>query len=204
MPQVSITSWSCMASWAISTRRMVPIASARGRQRSSAIGSPSARVVSRRSRYCWISSLASIVASLHFAAALEGAAQRAFVGVFEVAADGQAARQARHHDVRTGQQRRDVGGGVVALVVGVCSEDYLAHRLTVALACAPHARHQLVYAQVARADALYWRERAVQHVVEALEGAGLFQRQHIQRLLDDADDAAVALEAGPDRAQGSP
>ena len=54
--------------------------------------------------------------------------------------------------------------------------------------------------QVLRLDAVERRQRAAEHVVEAAVLAGALDREQVDRLLDDADDRAVAARVEADRA----
>ena len=50
-------------------------------------------------------------------------------------------------------------------------------------------------------DAVERRERAAEHVVEAAVLVRALERDHVDRLLDDADDGAVAARVEADRAE---
>src|SRR5204863_2228457 len=54
------------------------------------------------------------------------------------------------------------------------------------------ARQQALDLQIVRANPLERRDGAHQHMVYALELARLFDRAHVLRLFDDADDVVVA------------
>ena len=60
---------------------------------------------------------------------------------------------------------------------------------------------QLVDPQVLGLDAVERRERAAEHVVEAAVLVRALERDHVDRLLDDADDGAVAARVEADRAE---
>ena len=119
-------------------------------------------------------------------------AERDLVGVLEVAADGEAAREPRHGGA-VAQPVGEVRGGRLARHVRVRREHHLAD-LTLG-----DALEQLVDAQVLRLDPVERRERAAEHVVEAAVLVGALERDHVDGLLDDADDRAVAagVEADP-------
>jgi len=63
-----------------------------------------------------------------------------------------------------------------------------------------HPLQQLVDAQVAGVDAVERGERTTEDVVEAAELRGSLERDHVDRLFDDADDRVVAPRVGADRA----
>ena len=56
-------------------------------------------------------------------------------------------------------------------------------------------------AEPVRADAIDRRDRAVEHVVEAAELAGPFEREDVERLLDDAQPASSRARVAADRAE---
>ena len=60
---------------------------------------------------------------------------------------------------------------------------------------------QLVDPQVLGLDAVERRERAAEDVVEAAVLVGPLERDHVDGLLDDADDGAVAARVEADRAE---
>ena len=60
---------------------------------------------------------------------------------------------------------------------------------------------QLADLQALGADAVDRRDRAVEDVVEALELGRPLEREHVERLLDDAQPALVAARVAADRAQ---
>src|SRR5579872_5914204 len=62
-----------------------------------------------------------------FAPALERLVHRHFVGVFEVAADGQAHRDARDADAERLQQAREINRRRLALDVGIGGENHFGH-----------------------------------------------------------------------------
>src|SRR4029077_21136055 len=68
-------------------------------------------------------------------------------------------------------------------------------------AVALDAMHQLVDAEMLGLDAVERRERAAQHVVEAAILRRPLERDEVDRLLDDADERAVAARVEADRAE---
>ena len=123
----------------------------------------------------------------------ERAAERDLVGVLEIAADGQAAREARHPHLLA-QAVGEVGGGRLAGHRRVRREDDLADAVRV------DAADQLVDPQVGRVDAVDRAERAAEHVVEAVVGVRALERDDVDGLLDDADRRVVAAAVEADRA----
>ena len=107
---------------------------------------------------------------------------------------GQPAREPRHaHAVA--QPVGEVGGRRLARHVRVRGEhDFLDPALLDAV-------EQLADAEVGRLDAVERRERAAEHVVEAAVLVRPLERDDVDRLLDDADDRAVAPRVGADRAE---
>ena len=97
--------------------------------------------------------------------------------------------------VRPAQPVGDVGGSGLAGHVRVGRE----HDLLDAVAL--HAREQLVDAEVLRLDAVERRERPAEHVVDAAVLVGALHREHVGRLLDDADERLVAPRVEADDAE---
>src|SRR5262245_7829935 len=128
------------------------------------------------------------------APALQRLGERHLIGVLEVAADGQPARDAGHAHTERAQELGEVERGRLALDVGVGGEDHLAG------AAAVETREQLADLQVFRTDAVERRERAEQHVVAAAVLSRALHRQKIVRLLDDAEHVAVTGGVGTDTA----
>ena len=133
--------------------------------------------------------------SLDVAAAFERAAERHLVGVLEVAADGQPARDSRHEHAERLQQTREIHRGRFAFDVGIGREDDLVD--TVLL----DTREQLLDAQLLGADAFDRRDRTLQHVVATLELTGALDRDDVARLLDDAQHRGVAAIVAAVRAE---
>src|SRR4029450_11290417 len=131
----------------------------------------------------------------HLAAAGEGAAQGDLVGVFEVAADGEATGDAGDPDAEGGQEAGQVHGGGLALDVGVGGQDDLAGGGGL------QAAQQLADAQVVRADALDRADGPAEDVVAAAELLGPLDRNQVTGLLDHADQAGVAPRVLADAAQ---
>src|SRR6478735_9315327 len=127
-------------------------------------------------------------------ATFEGAPERDLVGVLEVAADGQAGRESGDRDADVAQQPAQVGGGGLALEVGVGGDDDLLDL--------PRGEpgHELADAQVVGADAVDRADRAAEHVVGAAELAGALDGDDVLGLLDDADGGLVAARVGADAA----
>ena len=74
-------------------------------------------------------------------------------------------------------------------------------RMTSSIVLVGDAREQLLDAQLLGSDALDRRDRALQHVVAALELTGALDRDDVARLLDDAHDVRVAPVVAAERAQ---
>src|SRR5215210_3341152 len=125
--------------------------------------------------------------------------ERDLVGVLEVAAHREPGGQPRDGDAgrARAQPLRDVQRGRLAGRRGVGGEDDLAHL------GALDARVELRDLEVARLDAVDRRERAAQHVVAPAVLVGALDRDHVARLLDDADQRRVAARVGADGAAGA-
>src|SRR3954470_9404532 len=121
----------------------------------------------------------------HFAAARERPAEGDLVGVLEVGAHRQAARQPCHPNA-SAQPVGEEGGGRLAGHVRVGRE----HDLLDAVAL--DAAEQFGDAQVLGLAAGERRERAAEHVVEAAVLVRALDRDQVGGLLDDADDRVVA------------
>src|SRR5204862_6559837 len=133
--------------------------------------------------------------SADLAATLQGLGERDLIGILEVAADGQAARDASDAHPQRAEQLRQVERGGLALDVGVGGQDHLAGGPVL------EAQQQLAHLEVVGADAVQRRERAEQDVVTPLELAGALHRQQVVGLLDDAEQAGVAPGIGADAAR---
>src|SRR5690606_27910035 len=127
-------------------------------------------------------------------ASLEGPAQGDLVRVLEVPADGQAGREPRDGDAHAAQHPGEVGGGGLALDVGVGGEDDLGD------VAVGQAGHELTDAEVVRADAVDRIDRAAEHVVLPAELAGALDRDDVLGLLDDAQDVVAAAGVQADTA----
>src|SRR4051812_29785258 len=127
-------------------------------------------------------------ASSQLAAAAERLSERDLVRVLEVGADGQPGREPRDHDLGRALAHRvgKVEGGRLAGGGRVCGHHDLAH--TAGL----DAVEQLSDAQVLGVDAVDRRQRPAKDVVAAAELVRALDRDHVARLLDDADHLAVA------------
>src|SRR5438105_15900174 len=126
-------------------------------------------------------------ARLERAPALEGTAHGDLVGVLEIPAHREAAREARDAHRVVAERLRDVHRGRFAFEIRVRGEDQLAD------AARLDARDELRDLQIVRPDPVHGRDRAVKHVVHTLVLAGPLDREHIERLLDDAHALGVAI-----------
>src|SRR5690606_1905294 len=132
--------------------------------------------------------------ALDLPAALQGPPQRQLVGVLEVAAHRQAARDPGDPHAERLEQPAEVHGRRLALEVGVGAQDDLGDALPL------DAVEQLPHPQLVGADPLDRADRPLQHVVPAVELAGLLDRHQVAGLLDHADDAGVTAGVGADAA----
>src|SRR5579862_3273426 len=128
----------------------------------------------------------------HLAPARERSTERDLVGVLEVAADGKPARKPRYANT-VAKPVGEIGRGRLARHRRVRRE----HDLDDAVRL--DAAEQLVDPQVARLDAVDRAQRAAEHVVEAAVLVCALERDHVDRLLDDADRRMVAPRVEADR-----
>lgn len=117
---------------------------------------------------------------------LDGAAEGELVRVLEVAAHGQAARQATHRHAQRLDGARKVARRGLPLDVGVGGDDDL---LDVLLA---KAREQLANAQLLGTDLVHGADHAAEHMVQAVVGTRALDGLHVARLAHHADAGAVA------------
>ena len=118
----------------------------------------------------------------------ERLAERDLVGVLEVAADRQAAGEARDDDVGARSRSASAMCSAVAspVVVGFVAST------TSLIAAGSDPRVELGDLQVLGVDAVDRRQRAAEHVVAAAVLVRALDRDDVAGLLDDADEAAVA------------
>src|SRR3954453_23977024 len=121
-------------------------------------------------------------------------AERDLVGVLEVGADRKAAGEAGDGHL-TAQQVGDVQGGRLAGGGRVGRQHHLAD------AAALDPPPQLADLQVFGVDTVDRRQRPAEDVVEAAVFVGALDRDHVGRLLDDADHRPVAVVVGADPAE---
>src|SRR6476646_891139 len=131
----------------------------------------------------------------HLSPALERLRQRDLIGVLEVAADRQAAREPSNAHAERLDQGRHVHRGCVPLEVGIRREDALGH--VVAL----DTLEQLLHAKVLGADAVERADRTAEDVIPALVERALLDRCGVLRLLNDAQAGAVAALVPTDAAE---
>src|SRR5262249_42784876 len=120
------------------------------------------------------------------------------VRVLEVAAGRQAEAEPRHLEpVRDelADALVEIPGRALPLLARVRRQHDLLRRLAV------QPLQQRLDFEVVRPDPLERVDRAVQDVVEPLVAGGPLDRQDVERLLDDADRAAVAARVGADAAR---
>ena len=132
-------------------------------------------------------------AGSHLPSAGECPTEGDFVRVLQIAADGQAAGEASDADAATQAIGEKVRGCLARHVRVGREHDFL---YPVSLDPA----QQLVDAQMLRLDAVDRRQRAAEHVVQAAELVGAFERDQVGRMLDDADQRMVAARVEADRA----
>src|ERR1700722_3003311 len=127
--------------------------------------------------------------ALNLTAAFERARHRDLIGIFDVAAGGDAGGDARDAHWKRLEQIGEQGRGSFAFERWASGEDGLVDLAALS------ARGEGAGAQMFRADAVERRERAMQHVVDAVV-MGALDDANAGRLLDYADLALVARGAG--------
>ncbi len=90
----------------------------------------------------------------------------------------------------------DEQGGAITFEVGIGGEDDFADGTGI------DTRGECIESELFGPHALEWGEAAEQDVVNALIGAGGFEREEVAWLLDDADERGVAARVAADRAEG--
>src|SRR6202521_5842250 len=133
--------------------------------------------------------------AIDLATALERANQRHVVGVFEVAANRQAAGDAGHHRHMRSEQVGQVHGGRLSLEVRIGGQDHLLDP------AGGHPHDQFAGSDLLRTDAVDRADGAVQHVVPTAILASPVDRQDVERLLDHADARRVAAGIGAEGAR---
>ena len=118
--------------------------------------------------------------------------ERHLVGVLDVAPDRHAERQAGHAQAARLEQPRQVEGRRFAFDVGIGGEHDLGDSL--------EPGEQAGDRQAVGSDPAMRRQRAEQHVIEAMVLAGALDGRDVEGLLDDADLAAVTLHVGAEAA----
>lgn len=131
---------------------------------------------------------------LQRAARLDRAAQRELVGVLQVAAHRQAARQPAHRDAERLDGARQVARRGLALDIGVRGDDDLLGPLRA------EPRQQLAHMQLLRADLVDGADDPSEHVVQAAIAPGPLDRRDVARLGDHADARRVARRVPADGA----
>ena len=128
----------------------------------------------------------SLFCDLHLGAPFHRLGQRYFVGVFQIAADGQAVRDARDQNPHRLEQAGDIARRRFALDIRIGGQNDLVDILLA------DAGQQLADADILRPDALHRGDGAVQHVIAALEIAHALHGGHVARVAYHADHAVVA------------
>src|SRR5208282_4046173 len=132
--------------------------------------------------------------ALHFAAAFHGLQHGDFVGVFDVAADGNSHGDAGHAQSLSLslslslplQLLGEIGGGGFSLDGGIGGQDNFFD-----FAAADPA-DQVGDAQLFWAHSVQWRNGAVEHVVDAVKMPRLLDGGNVGRLFDHADQLLIA------------
>src|SRR5688500_12103326 len=134
--------------------------------------------MTRTSTGSWYDVGIKVVATLYFAATLERFVHRHLVGVFEIAADRHAHRDARDAHAQRLEQPRKIQRGRLAFDVRIGGQNDL---FDLSLA---HSGEQALDFQLVGTDPLQRRQRAHQHVIDALEVARLLDGRDVLWLFD--------------------
>lgn len=123
---------------------------------------------------------------LNRATGLDGAAKRKLVGILQVAAHGQAARQTRHLNAQWLDSAGQVARRGLALDVGVGGDDDLMDILVA------QTRQQLADVQLLGTNLVHGADHAAQYVVETVVAARALNRLDVARLAHHANASGVA------------
>src|SRR5262249_28599174 len=118
-------------------------------------------------------------------AAAQRCSERALVEIVELAAHRDAMGEPRDLDVEGCERVGDVMRGGLAIDRGVQGEHHLPG------AAFGHAPHELLDAELLRADAVERRERAAEHMIARLESAGALESPQISNVGDDDEEMGV-------------
>jgi len=113
-----------------------------------------------------------------------------FVGVLDVAADGNSGGNPRDPDAGRLEQLREVGRGGFALDSGVGGDNQFIH------ASRFDPPGETGDAQLVGTDTVQWRKRPVQNVVHAVVVAGLLDGRDVRRLFHYADQPLIPIRIG--------
>lgn len=127
-------------------------------------------------------------------AVYDGAAERNFVGIFQLIADGDAAGDGAYGDIEIFEAAVDVEVGGIAFHGGAEGHDNFVY------GAALHAFHERVDMQVVGADAIHGRNDAAKHVIHAGILLGVFNGHYITHIFHHADEAVIAFGVGADAA----
>src|SRR5262245_1665661 len=130
----------------------------------------------------------------HLPSAFHGLGERHLVGVLEIAADRQPARDARDAHTERLEQPRQIDRGGLALDARVGGQDHFFDLVVL------EPGQQLAHAQVLGPDAVQRGQRAEQDVIAAAELAGALERKQVVGLLHHAERPLLALRIAADAA----
>lgn len=127
-------------------------------------------------------------------ATFNGLGEGVFVSVFDVHAHGDTTGQAGEFDAGGAEPVDEIGGGCLPRDGGTGGDQYLFHRAVA------DSGKEFLDLQFIRADAVDWGDNAMEDMIVAAKGRGLFDGEEIARFLDDADQSSVPFGVGADRA----
>jgi hypothetical protein len=125
---------------------------------------------------------------------LKSPAQGEFVGIFEIAADGQTARDAGHLQTEWLQESRQIHRRRVAFEVRIRTQDHFGDRLGL------YSTEQLADTKLFGPDALDRIQCTTEHVIAPSELSRPFDSDDVARILNDTDKRLISSLVCTDRA----
>jgi hypothetical protein len=126
---------------------------------------------------------------LQLAPAFKGLGHRNLVGIFDIAAGGDASGDARYLHGRVLQHALNINSRRFTFDSRICGHDQLVN------ITAFHALRKCRQAQMLGADPVQWRKRSVKNVVDAVVAARLLDGCDVGRLFHDTDQALITRGA---------
>jgi len=117
------------------------------------------------------------------------------VGVFQIAANGEPTRDARHGKAKGCKLSLDVQRRCLSFETRICGDDHLANPTL------RHTVHQSIDREVLGSDAIQRRKSASENMIQAPELTGALDRADIRRFFDCADERGVTPLIAANRTQ---